>query len=138
MKALFVLVSMIAASQPVMAGCTDGESDEVLSVESWAVDVSPDRAGMMTERTEIELLNHGRQAIQMIEGAIVFEDALGGYIARISIERDLQVGAGDLVSWEAEFGGTGLDRVANLDTSQVVVTACVARFLYADGTKEEF
>jgi len=139
------MVRMIFAGALFLAWCSsthatecNSSSSEVLAVEDWSVDVSPDRNGLKTAKTHIELRNQTDKPIRMVDGSVQFLDALGGYISSISIQRDLVVQAGETASWGAEYAGAGLERIPNLRASEVAVVACVSSVLYDDGQREDF
>jgi hypothetical protein len=135
---LMVAVTTAGMCGVANADCGASSSADVLTVHDWSVEVGPDRMGMTVATVNIELENVAEQPVRMIDGTVLFEDALGGYIANITIERDLQIPPGGTASWTAEYGGTGLDRVPNLRRDEITVDACVESVLYEDGTVERF
>ena len=129
---------MIACTAPAHAECARGQSPDVLAVTDWSVDVGPDRFGMITSKTDITVSNTTEKSIRMVDGQVSFYDALGGYISTVNIERDLRIDAGGEASWQAEYGGTHLDRIPNLVRDEIAVEACVRAVLFDDGSKADF
>jgi len=129
----------VAGSATAFAGeCGPNGSPDVLSVVSWAVEVAPDEYGMTTATVSVEVKNTTALPIRMTDGGVHFQDALGGYISNIGIERDLVIPIEGTVQWTAQYGGTGLDRVPDLRHDEVDVFACVRAVLFDDGTKQAF
>lgn len=138
MRGIVIVLVSAALCATAHAECGPNGSADVLAVSDWSVDVGPDQMGMITAKTTVEIQNKTDRAIRMVDGSVLFTDALGGYITNIGIERDLTIAAGDTASWSAEYGGTGLERIPDLRRDEVTVEACVSAVLYDDGSKQQF
>lgn len=115
--------------------CLNGQSPDILSLESWGLlDGETD-----AEKTiNITLRHDGDLGIRLIDGTVRFQDVLGERIGEFPLERADGIGAQSDYIINDVVAGTVLERLEGLHPDDVQGIACVRALVYEDGTLEEF
>jgi len=127
LSSLAIIVSTAQAAE-----CRSPHSAEVVEVTGWNA-APPDNYGLSI--LNMRLTNRAAAAIRMIDGYVVFTDALGGEVDDFTIDRDLHLAIG------AEGEAKALlrySRLTELDPADVSAVACLRAVLFEDGTRQDF
>lgn len=129
---------VLSSGSAVAVECGPNGSGDIVELQSWAIQVAPDRMGMLTASTTWSITPTGKLPIRMIDGQVVLNDALGGYILNVEIPRDLTLEPGATFTWSAEYAGKAFERAAGLSQDEVTGIACIRSVVYGDGSEETF
>ncbi|WP_421950330.1 hypothetical protein [Pelagibacterium sp.] len=132
---LALFVALFSATNASAIECLNGQSGDILSLQSWELLDSDDDA----EKTiNIALRHDGPVGIRLIDATVRFQDVLGERIGEFPIERAAGIGAGQDHILNDVVAGTILERLESLHPDDVVGIACVSALVYEDGTLEDF
>lgn len=132
MRFLWTLVALPWLTAAALAECPAG-SPNVLRLVSWEAATADDGFADL----EIVYENVSDQPIQMIDAILTFQDALGGHIGTLAVERDLTLAPSE--QGRQNFIPTIKDwRLPKLSPETVTADICTRAVLYADGTREDF
>ena len=132
MRAILIAVSVLCSAAAAQAsGCNSG-SGEILKVKDWTASAQNERS----TNVSFTLENATKKKVQMVDGTVWFEDALGQSIGGISIEPDTILAPGETLE-QANFMA-GFDRLVKARKTDINAVSCLVSVLYEDGTKEEF
>lgn len=127
-----ILISLLAAT-PAMACNTD-----FISVQDWQVQ-NIERSGMSGPYATISYRLNADRSVRMIDASIRFEDALGGSMGTLSVDRDVRLSPGEVATLEGFYpGASSIARIPNVDPADVQVTTCTRAVVFHDGTVQRF
>ncbi|MGX5719931.1 hypothetical protein [Shinella zoogloeoides] len=132
MKAILIAISVLSVAVTAHASdCTSGSGD-ILKLSDWSA------AARNVRSTDVSftLENASNRTVQMVDGTVWFEDALGQSIGGISITPDVTVAPGAKVDQKSFMAG--FERLVKARKQHIKAFSCVDAVLYEDGTKEEF
>ncbi|MBN15279.1 hypothetical protein V6617_09485 [Pelagibacterium nitratireducens] len=127
--------ALFSASSAHAIECLNGQSGDILSLESWEL---LDRDNEAEKTINIALHHSGPVGIRLIDATVRFEDVLGERIGEFPLERADGIGAGQDHILNAVVAGTILERLENLHPDDVIGIACVSALVYEDGTLQDF
>lgn len=134
---MVMLIIAATAGEAAAADCGPNGDGTAITVKEWSVEAIAGLIGTEA-KVSVTFTNDLTKSFRMIDASIMFEDALGGYISNIGVDRDITLAPGNSTVYTASYGGTGLDRVPQMNRQDVVVYACTKAVIYDDGTKQEF
>lgn len=133
MRVFLIAVSLLGCAHSAHA--CNGSAD-VLSLEDWHIEkVDGFISGV---DITVDLKSHAKMPFRMIDASYILEDVLGHHISGFKINPDIKAKPGETVSTTNGYMGSGLDRVINMDRSDITITTCVRALVYEDGSKETF
>ncbi|WLS01749.1 hypothetical protein [Shinella oryzae] len=132
MKTVLIATVYLTAAISAYAGDCNSGSGEILKLTEWSASARNERATDVSFTLE----NVSKRAVQMVNGTVWFEDALGQGIGGISITPDVVVAPGETIDQKSFMAG--FDRLTKARKQDIQAFSCVDAVLYEDGTKEEF
>ncbi len=89
-------------------------------------------------RISAQLSTNSEKAIEMVDGGIVFTDALGREIGKIKINPDAKVASGAPFPHTGTYRPSDLDRLVTLSPENVKATTCLNAVLFSGGEVQRF
>ncbi|WP_313666227.1 hypothetical protein [Shinella sp.] len=132
MKAILIAMGMLSVAGAAHASDCNSGSGDVLKLSDWSASARNERSTDVSFTLE----NVVNRTVQMVDGTVWFEDALGQGIGGISIGPDLILEPGAKMDQSRLMAG--FDRLVNARKQDVKAFSCIDAVLYEDGTKEEF
>lgn len=134
-----ILATAVLAS-PVQAAdlCGDRNGD-LLSLDSWSVEMVDDGYGAAPKIT-VTASNRSDRNVRMVDASVIFEDALGGNVTNFALPRDIHLEADTSLTEGGIYpGAPGMIRMAKSENPDDFNGAvCVNAVLFEDGEKQFF
>ncbi|MQW72162.1 hypothetical protein GHK50_05505 [Sinorhizobium medicae] len=127
-----VSVGLMVAAAPAGANECHSGSGDILKLSEWSASARDERS----TNVSFTLENVTGRTVQMVDGTVWFEDALGQSIGGISINLDVAAPAGTKLDQKSLMAG--FDRLIEARKQDIKAFSCIEAALYEDGTKEEF
>lgn len=86
----------------------------------------------------LSMIYHGPVAIRMLDASADFKDALGEWIGRVGLPRDVSLSPGDTLSYSGNYGGEAMNRLLTIDSDDVVASTCSLEAITDEGVTIEF
>jgi hypothetical protein len=122
-----------------IAGSAAAQScnSDVLALDDWAIAIG-NRSGMESAEMALTYRSTADKPFRMIDASVRFTDVLGGLIGLISTERDMRLSPGEAFSEDQTYLGTQLNRMVDMERSDINAVLCTRAVVYEDGTQETF
>lgn len=132
MKAILIAMSVVAVAASASASDCSSGSGDILKLNSWSAAARDERS----TNVSFTLENVTDRAIQVVDGTVWFEDALGQSVGGIAITPEVALDAG--AEFDQKSLMAGYDRLVKARKQDVKAVSCIDAVLYEDGTKQEF
>ena len=126
----------LGTSGALAIDCLNGQSPDILSVESWELSDAPAEDGSKT--ISITLQPSSDRGIRLIDGTVKYEDVLGERVGEFILERAEGIPSGQSYVHEDVVAGTVLERFEQLHPDDIAAIVCVSALVYDDGTLMQF
>lgn len=132
---MWVLVLTLTAFPAHAAAdlCVKGSPDAI-AIAEWSAEAAKDAMFSNVSLT-LHLRNETGKDIRLIDGSVLFQDALGASLGSVAIERDVLLPAGKIIEQTGSYIGSDLDRLLALSREDVVLWSCTRAAVFTDGTK---
>lgn len=127
-------LSMLIVLPASAIECLNGQSDDILAVESWQLEDTEGEEKTIT----ITLRPLAEKGIRLIDGTIRFQDVLGERIGEFILDRAREIAPDAPYVHDEIIAGTILERLEKLHPDDVTAIACVSALVYDDGELVEF
>lgn len=127
-----MMAAMLLAAAPAYAANCNAD---LIEVTSWTATLTNSATPYVdgSIRISAQLSISSEDAIEMVDGGIVFTDALGRKIGKIKINPDAKLAPGFPFYHTGFYHPSDLDRLAALKPESVKATTCVIAVLLSDG-----
>lgn len=138
MKYQIVALTLLAPTVLEARECVNSAGDQIVAT-SWSAKPADSGFGQSTHLS-VTLENKSDTPIRMIDGTVFFDDVLGRSIVNISISEDARIDAQGTFQQSGtyqSFGGN-IERLVQVEKTDVVVTTCVKALVKGDGSVVSF
>ena len=133
---IMMAAMLLAAAPAYAANCNAG----LIEVTSWTATLTNSSTPYLdgSVRISAKLSTSSEDEIEMVDGGIVFTDALGREIGKIKINPDAKLAPSLPFYHTGFYHPSDLDRLATLKPESVKATTCVIAVLFSDGKVVRF
>ncbi len=123
-------------------GAKEEKAGEYLLVTKWSAgDGGEDIIGQRVVEIYYTAKNIAKKTISIVDGSAVFKDKLGETIARLEIERDVELAPGQEKTLGGRYTqsyGSGMERLIVIDKQHVDVSVDLKKLMFSDGDVLKF